>query len=89
MPPQFKLSVGWLKSARLTATVLTEAGAGFQSGDINVHFSPEIQAKLDRAAAQQGRKNRAGDSGGGGALARLRRVVCSPGGGRLVGRGPG
>ena len=37
------------------AAVLTEAGAGFHTGDMNVHFSPEIQAKLECAAAQQGR----------------------------------
>jgi predicted transcriptional regulator len=37
-------------------TVLTGVRTGFHTGDMNVHFSPEIQAKLDRVAAQQGRK---------------------------------
>jgi predicted transcriptional regulator len=35
--------------------VLTGAGMGFHTGDMNVQFSPEIQAKLDRAASEQGR----------------------------------
>jgi predicted HicB family RNase H-like nuclease len=38
------------------ARVLTDAGPGLHTGDMNVRFSPEIQAKLERAAAQQGRK---------------------------------
>jgi hypothetical protein len=38
------------------ASVLTEQDAGHHTRDMNVHFSPEIQAKLDRAAAEQGRK---------------------------------
>lgn len=37
------------------ATVLTQGDAGFHTGDMNVHFSPEVRAKLDRAAAEQGR----------------------------------
>ena len=37
------------------ASVLKQADAGFHTGDMSVHCLPEIQAQLDRAAAEQGR----------------------------------
>jgi hypothetical protein len=69
-----------LPSLYATVACTDRIKRGFHTGEMNVHFSPEIQAKLDRAAAEQGRKTESLIQEAVERLLNYEEWLCSPGG---------